>query len=237
MAAAPFDYNDLMQQQNFILNNLGAGSPEAVRYQQQRAAGKTHEQAMSNLSPGAQQSYQEHQYYNGANPQQLTYLQKLMAGGHAPPPMQSYMDYSKGGDVKEARPKMMWPPGMDPREPGYTGTPKPPPVKPPPVKPPPVKPPGDDGRPKPKPTPPPGPPPSQNGFPAVTQGVNPVITPSFRHLFSNADVAKYGIKQPQYIEHAFMSDNGLAATPGVVKKWWLPNQPIVWGKTKTKDGK
>jgi len=69
-------------------------------------------------------------------------------------------------------------------------------------------------------------------------GVNPMITPLFRHLFSNEDVAKYGIKQPYRITNAsYTPGEGLGMQSGVIKKWWLPNQPIVWGKEQKKDGK
>lgn len=166
----------------------------------------------------------------------MQYLQKLLADQGAQPPLE--MEYRRtGGDVREWVPdwsiehrRVIQPPPA----------PKPPPVKPPPVKPP-VKPPGDDGRPKPKPpkppAPPPAPPPNMSGLPASLSGVNPVITPMFRHLFSNQDVAKYGIKQPQHMTDVQMTDKGLSINTGEVKKWWLPNQPIVWGKAKTPDGK
>ena len=65
---------------------------------------------------------------------------------------------------------------------------------------------------------------------ADAQGVNPMITPMFRHLYSDADVAQYGIKQPNVVSNATYDQKGLHWNTGTQKKWWERGNPIVWGK-------
>ena len=91
-------------------------------------------------------------------------------------------------------------------------------------------------QPRPDGRPPPGTNPSQqgapSGFPAQTVGVNPIITPMFRHLFSPQDVARYGIRQPNVISNATFDDKGLHWQTGTQKRWWEPNNPVEWKKDK-----
>jgi|SRR6185295_4923158 len=103
--------------------------------------------------------------------------------------------------------------------------PKPKPTTPAPVTPAPVAPPPQMG-------------PSPQGM-ADAQGINPIITPMFRHLYSAGDVAQYGIKQPNTVSNATYDEKGLHWTTGTQKKWWEQGNPIVWGKPKsaTGDGK
>jgi hypothetical protein len=63
------------------------------------------------------------------------------------------------------------------------------------------------------------------------QGVNPVITPMFRHLFSPEDVARYGVRQPMQIPWAQFNPadpTRLDWLLGTMPNWWLPNQQIAW---------
>lgn len=102
---------------------------------------------------------------------------------------------------------------------------------------------GGPGRPKPTPDPTPKPTPDPTPRPTPTpspimggggfgdlQGVNPVITPMFRHLYTPEQTAQYGLRQPNFIPWAGFDNSGKVTWKlGTQDKWWLPDQPIKWG--------